>query len=37
MPEVPALPAVDELVGPTGNAALRDTDSSVLIVNRRHL
>jgi nucleotide-binding universal stress UspA family protein len=28
---------VDELVGPTGNAALRDTDSSVLIVNRRHL
>ena len=28
---------VDELVGPAGNAALRDTDSSVLIVNRRHL
>ena len=28
---------VDELVGPTGNAALRDTDSSLLIVNRRHL
>ena len=28
---------VEELVGPTGNAALRDTDSSLLIVNRRHL
>jgi nucleotide-binding universal stress UspA family protein len=28
---------VGELVGPTGNAALRNTDCSVLIVNRRHL
>jgi nucleotide-binding universal stress UspA family protein len=28
---------VEELVGPTGNAALRDTNSSLLIVNRRHL
>ena len=28
---------VDELVGPTGNAALRNTDCSMLIVNRRHL
>jgi len=28
---------VDELVGPTGNAALHNTDCSMLIVNRRHL
>ena len=28
---------MDELVGPTGNAALRNTDCSMLIVNRRHL